>query len=358
MKVHELGPSLKRDGLGPLYLVTGEEPYFRDQALRVLRRAAQALGGPGTEGASAKGEPASGFDADLVYGDETEASEILSFAEEVSFFSPHKLLIVKWAEKISARMGESLIPYFQQPNERTTLVFAAQKLDGRTKWVQDLKKKAVVVDCAPLYDNQRATWVTQRAKTLELKLDASAVELLKEQTGEGLYAAAGEMEKLKTFLPEGQVAKAADVERVRGKLPGISVFDWSEAVARGDQGRALHIIAKNLETGEAPLRILGALLWQMRRIWKVRGLIDEGKDPAQAAKKAGIPPFRAREFLQQVHHWTESDLRKAWPLFSRADSALKGSKASAPKLILDELVMQLCQGKRHPAHPRKPAGVR
>ncbi len=353
MKVHELAPHLKRDGLGPLYLVMGEEAYFRDQALSILRHAAASLTNTEADKTASSGKTGGMFEADLVYGDETDSSEILTFAEEVSFFSTHKLLIVKWADKLAARMGEALIPYFQDPNTSTTLVLVAPKLDGRTKWVQDLKKRAIMVDCAPLFENQRAIWVTQRAKVMGLNVEPSALEALKDQASEGLYATAGEMEKLMTFLPEGQKASAHDVERVRGKPPGISVFDWSEAVGKGDHVRALHIVAKNLEIGEAPLRMLGAFLWQMRRIWKVRDLIDEGKDPAQAVRKAGIPPFRAREFLQQVHYWKSEELRKAWPVFAHADSALKGGRAAAPKLILDDLVIRLCQGKQREEGSRR-----
>ena len=169
---------------------------------------------------------------------------------------------------------------------------------------------------------------------------------MKDQVAEGLYGTAGELEKLVAFMPEGHRVSAQDVERVRGKPPGISVFDWSEAVAQGDHGRALDIVAKNLETGEAPLRMLGAFLWQMRRIWKTKALMEEGKDPGQAARQAGIHPFQAREFVQQVQLWKEPHLRQAWELFAQADSALKGCRASRPKLILDDLVIQLCQARK------------
>ena len=247
------------------------------------------------------------------------------------------------------RDGELLIPYFQNPNDATTLVFAAPKLDGRTKWVQALKKQAVVVDCAPLFENQRAGWVTQQARDMGLQLEAQALEMLNDQANEGLYAVMRELEKLSAYMSEGQRVRVQDVELVRGKPPGISVFDWSEAVARGDHARALDIVAKNLETGEAPLRMLGAFLWQMRRIWKASALLREGKDQGQAARQAGIPPFRAREFMQQVQRWKEPHLRQAWTAFAHADSALKGGRASQPKLILDDLVIQLCQGMQRQA---------
>lgn len=355
MKVQELQPHLQRNGLGPLYLVVGEEAYFRDLALSLLR---QALRGESEQPVEDSAPEASSalMNCDLVYGDETDASEILCMAEEVSFFSSKRMILVKWAEKLSARDGEALIPYLQQPNASTTLVFAATKLDGRTKWVQELKKRGTMIDCAPLYENQRAAWIAQQARECGVKLETSGLELLKDQAAEGLYAARNELEKLGAFLDEGQPVGAQDVETVRGKPPGISVFDWSDAVARGDHGQALEIVAKNLETGEAPLRMLGAFLWQLRRLWKVKVALEEGKDPGKAAQLAGIPPFRAKEFVQQVHRWSEPQLRLAWGLLGQADSALKGGKAAAPKLVLDDLVIQLCraQARTSSAAQKKP----
>jgi len=348
MKIHELQSQITRQGLAPLYLVIGEEPYFRDQALDLLR-----LTNPDQEHHQASEDSTAGgeldmFQSDVVYGDETDASEILGLAEEVSFFSPWRRLFVKWADKLSARNGELLIPYFKSPNTETTLVFAAGKLDGRTKWVQALKKQAVVVDCAPLPENQRGGWITQQARQMGLQLEGPALEMLKEQAAEGVYAVLRELEKLAAYKPEGQRVQVQDVELVRGKPPGISIFDWSEAVSRGDHGRALDIVAKNLETGEAPLRMLGAFLWQMRRIWKASALLREGQDQSQAARQAGIPPFRAREFMQQAQRWKDAHLRRAWTAFAHADSALKGGRASSPKLILDDLVIQLCQSMQRP----------
>ncbi len=74
-------------------------------------------------------------------------------------------------------------------------------------------------------------------------------------------------------------------------------------------------------------------------------MLAEGKDQSQAARAAGIPPFRARELMQQVQGWEESYLRQAWTVFMDADSALKGGRATQPKLILDDLVIQLCSVK-------------
>ena len=346
MKIQDVIQHLKQQGPAPLYLIVGEESYFRDQALNLLQQGSESdsqVGDVGELKATGASDP---FQIDVLYGDETSASEILGLAEEVSFFSNRRRLFVKWADKLSAKDGESLLSYFQQPNAATTVVFAAAKLDGRMKWVQALKKKAVVVDCAPLPESQRAGWIRQYAGTLRLDIESPALEMLKEQAQEGLYAVVQELEKIAAYLSEGQRVQVQDVELVRGKPPGISVFEWAGAVSLGDHGRALDIVGKNLDTGEAPLRMVGAFLWQMRRMWKASSLIKQGMEPSQAARQAGIPPFRTRDFMKDVQRWKEPHFRQAWTALVQADSALKGARANQPELILDELVLQLCRNKQ------------
>ncbi|UCE62598.1 MAG: DNA polymerase III subunit delta [Nitrospirota bacterium] len=344
MKPHELHGAIRRSGLAPLYLIIGEEAFLRDEAVATLKASLVApshQGGDPQNGESERNEDP-GFNVDVLYADETDASEILNYAQEISFFSSRRLIIVKWVEKLANRHGEALIPYLQNPNDSTTLVFVGTKLDGRLKWAQTLKKHATVVDCAPLYENQRLSWVKQQAGQLGIKLDDNASQALAETAGEGLYVTRGELDKLANYLPPSTKASAKDVEAIRGMEPGASVFDLTTAIGRGDRGRALFIVSKNLELGEAPLRILGALVWQVRRIWKAKSLIAQGTNQSQIARVLGIPPFRATEFFRQIQGWSESQCAQAWDLFWKSDAALKGGASAAPHRVLDELVLSLC----------------
>ena len=178
----ELGPSLQKQRL---FLVLGEEDCLRDQAIETIR----AHGALRSKGASAGDVRSNGddFSCDVLYGDETNAQEILARAQEVPFFSTHQVVLLKWADKLPTKEGEALVPYFAAPSDSTTMIVSAGKLDGRLKWVQALKKQAVVVNCAPLYENQRLGWVRQEAARVGIGLDAEAAGLLKELAGEGLY---------------------------------------------------------------------------------------------------------------------------------------------------------------------------
>ena len=66
------------------------------------------------------------------------------------------------------------------------------------------KNRPWVVDCAPLFENQRAGWVTQQARDMGLQLEAQALEMLNDQANEGLYAVMRELEKLSAYMSEGQ----------------------------------------------------------------------------------------------------------------------------------------------------------
>ena len=136
--------------VAPLYAVLGEEDLLRDTALALIRDA--VLGADGND-----------FNCDVFYGDEAEGAEIAACASEIAAFAPRRLVIVKAADKLAARQSEMLLPYLKSPNDTTSVVFVAAKLDGRLKFSQALLQASVVGDCGPLKDSQLLPWVQQEA---------------------------------------------------------------------------------------------------------------------------------------------------------------------------------------------------
>lgn len=336
MRALDLGQALRKTGLAPLYLVMGEEDYLRDRAMAAITSMAAESGGDSGGGLEA-------FNYDLFYGDEDEAAEILTSARTVSVFAPRRVVLVKATDKLPAREADALLPYLNAPIPSTTLVFVAAKLDGRLKFAQALKDRAVLVDCSPLPSSQVGDWVREEANRLGLRLTEDAVDPLKELAGESLSFVRRELEKLAAYVQAGRVAGPDDVEAVRGGEPGASVFNLTAAIGRRETGRALRILARNIESGEAPLRILGSLVWQYRQIWKAKEQLNRGTAASSLSRSLRVPPFRLREFLGQ---FPEAHLAKAFRLFLEADSDLKGGSAAPPARILEALLLALCMDSR------------
>jgi DNA polymerase III subunit delta len=332
---------LRQQAPAPVYLIVGEEDLLRDRAVAALKAA--VLGDN------------EDFNCDVFYGDEASGADILTCVSEMPVFADRRLIIVKTAEKLSARDGEPLLKYLVSPMDTTTLAFVSPKLDGRLKLSQAVARAAVVVDCGPLRDAQLLPWIAQEAEQVEVRLETEALHLLKETSGGSLYGIRRELEKLASYVPSERPVTAADVHLLRGMEPGASVFDLTLAIAERDPGRVLSILARNLEAGEAPLRILGSLAWQYRRLWKVKELVRSGGREGEAARTLRMDPGKVRAFLGR---FSDEHLQRALHLFLQSDAQLKGAGSNHPKMVLERLLLRLCgtvQNVTTPESPRRPS---
>jgi DNA polymerase III subunit delta len=338
----QLESALKQQGPGSLYLVVGEEDFLRDSALAAIKRA--AIGSEGNE-----------FNYELFYGDEAGGSDIRNSVAAVPVFAERRLVVVKAAEKLTARESEVLLDCVNNPVESTTLVFVAPKLDGRLKFSQALTRAAITVDCAPLRDAQLPSWIAREAERVGIRLEDGAALVLQESCGASLYGVRRELEKLASYVPPDRAVTGADVHLLRGMDPGASVFDLTLAIAEGRRGRALSILARNLEAGEAPLRILGSLAWQYRRLWKLKESLAHGGREREAARSLRMDPWKVRSFLDR---FSEPHLQAALRLFLDTDGKLKGGSGSRPRIVLERLLLKLCEdtaGRRAEPTLRPPA---
>ncbi|MGE0471702.1 MAG: DNA polymerase III subunit delta [Nitrospira sp.] len=339
----QLETALKQQAPRSLYLVVGEEDLLRDHAIATLKGA--VLGSDGDE-----------FNYQLFYGDEASGSDIQNSVAAVPVFASRRLVVVKSAEKLTARDGDLLLDCVQNPVESTTLVFVSPKLDGRLKFSQALTRAAVIVDCSPLREAQLSPWLLREAERVGLRLEERVAQVLQEACGASLYGLRRELEKLASYVPSDRSVTVADVHLLRGVDPGASVFDLTLAIAEGDRGRVLAILARNLEAGEAPLRILGSLVWQYRRLWKVQELLANGGREGEAARSLRMDPRKVRPFLER---FSEAHLQQTLRLFLDTDAKLKGGSGSRPRMVLEGLLLKLCEqnaswNRKAPKIPQAP----
>ena len=311
--LHELKRQLAAGDLAPLYFVVGEEAPLRDDAVAAIWA---AVLGPDDANVGV-------FNSDVVYGDETEAAEILTLCGNLPMFATRRLVVVKEVGALGFREAERLLPYLEAPVESTCLVLTGGKVDGRVKFFQAFKQAAVSVDCAPLDARALPAWVQDQAGALGLRLDQEARELLIEASGGALGVLCHEMEKLAAYVAPNTRVTVADVEAVQGADTGGSVHDLIGALQRRDRVGSLRSLGKVLDAGEPPLKVLGFLAACWRNMW------------------------RARKFSEEM--------LRDFELFREIDSRLKGGGGGRRKerLEMERLVLNLCRGAGR-ATPSRP----
>ena len=336
LAVSDLARLLASGKVAPIYLLLGEESFLRDAALAMIRRA--VLG---------EDEVGGGFNYDLLYGDETDALEVLNRCDTLPAFAPRRLVIIREVGGLRARETERLLPYLKTPVETTCLVLSGEKIDGRLNFFKTLKAATVVVDCSPLDPKFLSEWIYEQAKALGLRLEDAACEALHDASAGNLAIIRKELEKLIDYLHPTTRVTAADVEAVRGADTGGTVWDVLDGLARKDREASLRALGKILDAGEPPLRLVGLLAYQWRQVWKTREQLNRRVPEVGLARILGVPPFRVRGLVEQAKVFSEDELARCFEAFREADSNLKGGGGRAgERLVMERLVLNLCRSRR------------
>jgi DNA polymerase-3 subunit delta len=334
--ISELARQLASGNVAPIYLLLGEESFLRDAALAMIRHSVLE-----------EDDVGGGFNYDLLYGDETDALEVLNRCDTLPVFAPRRLVVIREVGGLRARETERLLPYLKTPVETTCLVLSGEKVDGRQNFFKTVKGAAVVVDCSPLDPRYLAEWISEQAKTVGLRLEDTACVALQDASAGNLAVISRELEKLVDYLHPITHVTAADVEAVRGADTGGTVWDVLDGLARKDREASLRALGKILDAGEPPLRLVGLLAYQWRQVWKTREQLNRRVPEVGLARILGVPPFRVRGLVEQAKVFSEDELARCFEAFREADSDLKGGGGRAgERLVMERLVLNLCRSRR------------
>ena len=341
--------------LRPVYLVLGEERFLQSIALSELRR-------------GVLGQKDLGLNEDVFDAGEADVECVLSAARTLPMMAPRRLVIVRslerWEPKTEAKSEaprdgkeraqafDRLAEYAEGPSPTTTLVLIAGKLDNRRRLVTVAKKSGFVVECDAPSRNALRDWVERRARVRGKALSGGVAELLTDLAGPELSRLDDAIERLSLYVGDSkEIGEDAVADAIVGVKPA-SVWELTGAVARRDLGAALAALARVYDPKDRGLPLLGTLAWSTRQLAKFSAATAKGLSPADAAKAAGAPPFKASELADQCRRLPPEELARWLVVLSDVDLALKGASKRPPRAVLEAALISLCSGPKG----RKPAG--
>ena len=332
----------RKGELLPIYLVTGDEQFLRDQVIAELRAASLAGG-------------VAAFNEDKYTAGEIDADKVIAAARTVPMMAAKRFVLVRGAERWDSggdgeeKEGERASPldriaqYAAQPIDSTCLVITASKIDGRRKLTALAKKNGFHVACDTMDARVLPMWIMDRAKSKGHAMDRDVAELLAEIAGPELAYVNDAIERLSLYAGEGEPitedAVAACVARVR------TADTWAlvDAVGRRDLAPALKLLADVYDPRDRGLPLLGAVAWSIRQLAKFQAALAGGASNDEAAKRAGVfQPYRARELATKARAFKAKELERWLLVIAETDVALKSSRRS-PDAILEDMLTRLCK---------------
>jgi DNA polymerase-3 subunit delta len=331
----------KKGELLPVYVVTGDEQFLRDQVVAELR-------------AASLGRGVAAFNEDKFTAGEVDVHKVISAARTVPMMAPRRFVLLRGAERWDTPGADAdgdkrespldvLVDYVNAPVDSTCLVIVAAKLDGRRKLSAVAKKQGLAVICEPLDTRALVRWVVERCKEKGNSIDRDVAELLVEIGGPELSYVSDAVERLALYAGEGQPITEQAVSECIARVRTADTWALVDAVGARDLGAALRLLAEVYDPRDHGLPLLGAMAWSIRQLARFQAAVQGGATSDEAARRAGVfQPFRARELAQKVRAFKAKELERWLLVLAETDLALKSSRRPADA-ILEDMLTRLCR---------------
>jgi DNA polymerase-3 subunit delta len=336
-----LRDAIKRQSFDGAYLISGEDEYQKDDAVRQLVDAAL--------------EPSlRDFNLDTRRAADLDAEDLEVLLSTPPMMSVRRVVVVRDVGGLKKDARKVLDRYIGQPASDLLLILTSA---AGSKADSVLVNSATQLEFAPLTGDRIPKWIAHHATAdLGVGITESAIELLQAAVGSDLHQLAGEIDKLASYIEGrgGEITEEA-VAAVVGVRRGETQADFLDAVADRNVARALellpHILAQPKTTG---VSIVMALTTQTLAISWGRAKLDEGVSRSRLnqeffdlLKETGAYTGRpwgsaTAVWSRAAERWTREGLDRSLDVLLEADIALKESRVSSDEQLLATVVLSLC----------------
>ncbi len=265
-------------------LVHGPDAQLLDDALATVTRA--LFPSPA----------AAAFDREIFDGREADPEAPLTAALTLPLAAPRRLVAVRRAQALPARVAEALTRYAASPSPSACLLLLADEglqpsRERKTAhWLLAVVPATAVVEIAPRRGRAVEEWLRSRARLEDLTVGEDAARLLVQWVGEDSATLLAEARKAALAGgPDNRTVGVKEVEAVVGEHRVSGVFDLTRAIGRQELGLAVRTLERLLAT-EDPLPLLTMLTREVRMTWSVGLWHASGQSVEQMARRLGRPP--------------------------------------------------------------------
>ncbi len=238
-----------------------------------------------------------------------------------------------------AGFEKALVEHIAEMAETTVLIVLLDEvLDASNVLVKAAEKYGKVIQSTVPKGAALEKWIINRAKGNNAKITSEAATLLANFSGNNLRLLANELDKLATYVGQGATINIQDVRQLSAQVQEARIFDLTDALAQRNHKQALNILHDLLADGEAPIKLISTITFQVRSLLLVKELAQKGMRTAQIASTLGMAPFIVEKCFRQVGNFSVSQLEGIYRQLMATDAALKRSRM-APEMALDLLVV-------------------
>ncbi len=318
--------------LAPVYFFFGEEIFLIDA---LVRKMIETITDSTTKD----------FNCDLFDGEKIDGETVVNTASSFPMMTDRRLVVLKSIQRLSVSDKDRVLAYVQSPLESTCFVCTANKIDRRNRFYHSLIKSSHWIESKKLYENQAIGWVRKQFQKKGVTLSSEGATFLVQQIGTSLGCLFNEIEKVMTFAHGKNRLELEDVITVIGFSRKFNTWELTDAVGRKDLNHALLVLIRLVDEGQSPVGIIMDLSRRIFLFVRMRAMLDRGLSLDGVTKELGLRPFFAKQYMDQIRHFTADELAYSVDVLLQSDTYIKTGYLK-PDVVMTLMVHDLVRGNQ------------
>ena len=310
----DLKKSIEKGEKFSVYLLEGEDAFFRNSAVETLKKAFCTE--PSLNAAT--------FDGTF------DAGDVLASLNAFPLLSENRLTILKEFYPTAAVLKGGFKEFLEHPPTSSILIVSDEKPCDALKKFPSVQ----VVSCAKGDVPLLAKWIKATASAEDVTISDTVARNVAEYCLSDMTRIKTETEKLVAYVKKGGEITQETVDLLVNRDAEYKIYEMTEHIAAKRTDKALAIIKDMLEKGETPQKILSSFYNYFRRLLFV-AISD--KSNAETATLLGIKEYAVKKTKEQAAAFKVRSLKKAVDRLADADFKIKSGNIDAENAMWTEL---------------------
>ncbi|WP_448563950.1 DNA polymerase III subunit delta [Thalassotalea ganghwensis] len=324
-----------RQGLAPIWLVFGDEPWQKNDAIAQIRATAQQQG----------------FDELLRFyaDDKFDWQQIDHEYHSMSLFAQRKIIEI---ELVSFKLNDAATKYLEaiaaDPSPDIVVLIYGDKIDGasqKRKWFKALDKAGIFM---PLYDiegKHLSQWIFTQCKKLSLTVSNDVVNLLCHLFEGNLLALYQELTKL-SILYGSTPIDVENIEKLVIKQARFTAFQLSDAMLAGNIKQCFSMLTQLEDEGIHVAQLVWPLHREISQLLSMKEQFEQGIALVQIFSEHKVWEKRKPLYQQALKSTTLENLAIAQQRLAQVDILTKTTSEFNGYQLLADVIVCVQQGQQ------------
>ena len=289
-----------------IYLFEGEDGYFRERGLNLLKEKYVS-------------EPDLNY---TVLGADCEFDQLLASLNGYPFMSQKRMTVVREFYPKQEIFKKGLKSFFENPSPDGIFVILNEKPFEAFKKFETV----CVVDCAKADDTLLLRWVRAECSRHNVAIDGECAKMLCEYCLSDMTRIETETKKLIAYALDSGTITMDDINLMVPRTTEYKIYEMTDYIAKRKFDQSLSVINDLLSKGETPHSILASVYNYFRRL--LHAAIS-GKTATELSQSLKIKEYPAKKLLEQARLFKKRALKSAVDRLVEADYKIKSGRSEA-----------------------------